>query len=82
VIVKPPLYGPKTHPLTKHAKDKLWEINHSPIPASDVNPGVLNRFMREDLVKFVRGPSPFKSHKGKMIDFLEITGAGRAALAE
>ena len=77
----PPLNGEKTHPLTDHAIGVLREISRDPIPSNEVNPGVLNRLFRESLVKFVMLASPYKTHKGKLIRFLQITDAGRLALS-
>ncbi len=75
-----PLNGEKTHPLTDRAKEKLREIQLSPLPEQEINPGVRNRFFRESLVEYVMLPSPYKKHKGANIRFLQITDAGRSAL--
>ncbi len=66
-----PLNGTKTHPLSKHALDVLAILarTESGIPAYRVNPGVRNRFYREDLAR-VEGANRR----------LIITDAGRAAL--
>lgn len=75
-----PLNGTKTHPLSAHAMAKLRNIARTPEPVSYINPGVVNRLMRENLVERVSLPSPFNKHKGALIDHLQITQAGRAAL--
>lgn len=75
-----PLNGTKTHPLSAHAITELRNIARSPEPTVGVNPGVINRLMRENLVEIVRLPSPFKTHKAKAIDHLQITDAGRERL--
>lgn len=77
-----PLNGVKTHALSAHALAELRNIAQSPEPSLGVNPGVINRLMREELVEVVRLPSPFKTHKGRPIDHLQITDAGRARLKE
>lgn len=76
-----PLNGEKTHPLTAHAIGKLRELLDGPQPACGINPGVINRFMREDLAEIVQLPSPFKTHSGGKIAHVQITEAGRAVLA-
>lgn len=73
----PPLNGTKTHPLTHHALSELRLIVAHPVPSQDVNPGVVNRLLREALVECVQLPSPFKSHKGRLIEHLKATEAGR-----
>lgn len=77
---KVPLNGTKTHPLSESALGALRSLAHGPIPRQEVNPGVANRLEREDLVDEVDLPSPYKTHKGKKIRFLQINDAGRARL--
>ena len=74
-----PLNGTKTHPLSEHAKLELQDIARKPIPRQSVNPGVANRLLRESLVESYEAKSPFPTHKGKLIEHLRITEAGRAA---
>lgn len=76
-----PLNGTKTHPLSAHALQRLKEMARQPIPVQDVNPGVVNRLQREELVTIVSLPSEFKTHKGKNIPYLQITEAGRAKIS-
>jgi len=76
-----PLHGTKTHPLSEIARGELADIALAPVPCQGVNPGVANRLLREDLVELVDLPSPFPTHKGKKIQHLKITDAGRRALA-
>lgn len=79
--IPPPLNGQKTHPLTPHALEVLRRlVQFGPQPAQEINAGVVNRFARESLVDRVQLPSPYKTHKGRKIDFLQINAAGRAAL--
>lgn len=75
-----PLNGKKTHPLSDHAKGVLRELMNGPIVMREINPGVMNRFKREDLVEVVQLPSPYKSHKGADTDWVRITEAGKAAI--
>ena len=46
----PPLHGTKTHPLSDHARGILAQLAKGPIPAYQINPGVINRLLREDLI--------------------------------
>jgi hypothetical protein len=75
-----PLNGTKTHPLSRHALDELRNLANEPLPRSAVNPGVVDRLTRENLVRIVQKPSPFKVHRGGDCDYLEITDAGRERL--
>lgn len=73
--------GPTTErqedpPLSDHAKGVLRRLLGGPVVINDINPGVMNRFRREDLVEIVRLPSPYKSHT----DWVQITEAGKAAI--
>ena len=69
---RPPLNGEKTHPLTAHAIGVLRSLAKAPVRSYLINPGVFNRLAREDLAEI-------RSVHG--IRFVEITAAGRAALA-
>lgn len=75
-----PLNGTKTHPLSEHAREELRNLAKNPIPTVGINPGVVNRLLRENLAEVVQLPSPFKAHKGGNCAHLQITEAGRAAL--
>jgi hypothetical protein len=77
-----PLHGEKTHPLSAHALAELREMLRAPEPRCGVNPGVADRLLREALVESVDLPSPFPTHKGRRIEHLRITDAGRAAIAK
>jgi len=77
-----PLNGTKTHPLSEHAKDRLREIEQAPVPTLALNPGVVDRLLRESLVEIVQLPSPYKKHKGGTCAHLRITDAGRQALKQ
>lgn len=77
-----PLNGEKTHPLSAHAHEELENISWHPLPTLAVNPGVINRLIREGLVVIVDLPSPFRAHRGGTCAHLEITEAGRNKLKE
>ena len=74
-----PLNGTKTHPLSTFALGVLRDLIGTPKPRQEVNPGVVDRLMRESLVEIVDLPSPYKAHKGGACAHLQITDAGRLA---
>lgn len=74
-----PLNGTRTHPLSEAALDALRSLDSDgPAPTQQFNPGVVDRLLREELVRIVDRPSPYKTHKGRPIAHLEIAEAGRA----
>jgi hypothetical protein len=81
LIKRTPLNGTKTHPLSAHALGVLGWLLQGPMPRMRINPGVVDRFEREELAREVWLPSPFASHKGATCAHIEITEAGRQALA-
>ncbi len=70
-----------SRPLSAHALGKLQRIAEKPQPTQEVNPGVIDKLLRESLVELVLLPSPFKSHQGRAIEHLRATEAGRARAA-
>jgi hypothetical protein len=76
-----PLNGTKTHPLTDHARKVLRDLSSGPLPRQALNPGVINRLLREDLIECRMGPSPYKTKPGER-EYAHITDAGRAALEQ
>lgn len=79
--LRPPLNGVKTHPLTDFAWGILTSVSWAPRPYSEINAGVIDRLTHENLVEIVDLPSPFKTHKGKLIRFIRITEDGRRRLS-
>lgn len=77
-----PLNGSKNHPLSKHAFRALRLILSSPVPTQEINPGVVRRLIDGRLADIVNLPSPYKTHKGKLIAHLDITEAGKSELAK
>jgi hypothetical protein len=85
-----PLNGTKTHPLTKHALGELERIAAAPVPRQEVNPGVVDRLLREDLVEAYFAPSPYQTRKGlvpahnrgRQGEDREMTSTGKAAASE
>ncbi|MBV7542231.1 hypothetical protein [Acidovorax sp. sic0104] len=76
-----PLNGNATRPLSEHARERLRDISHKPVPSVELNPGVANRLLREALVETVELPSPFATHKGRLVSHLKITEAGQRVLS-
>lgn len=71
-----PQNGTKTHALTAHALAGLRDIVSCPVPRQAVNAGVANRLLRGGLVASVQMKSPYKTHKGALIEHLTATPAG------
>lgn len=69
--MKLPLNGTRTHPLSEHAKGVLRELAEGSIRSHLINPGVRDRFERENL-------AVENELNGKR--FYSITAAGRARL--
>ncbi len=67
-------------PLSEHALDVLRDIAYSPVPAQTINPGVIARLQRDELIEFADLPSPFPTHQGRSIQFARITAKGRGLL--
>lgn len=67
-------------PLSAHARAELRDIATAPVPACSVNPGVIRRLSVQGLVELVDLPSPFPTHKGRNIQHLQVTAAGRKTL--
>ena len=68
-----PLHGDKTHPLSAFALRTLASIALKPIPRQEINPGVVNRLLREELVEQVLLVSPYEKRKYVLIDHLRIS---------
>lgn len=78
-----PLNGSKIHPLSDFAIGVLKMIKRKPMPAQEVNAGVVHRLTDENLVELKPGPSPYKKHsKFIKVQFLHITDAGEQRLKE
>jgi hypothetical protein len=66
--------------LTKHSLQELKNLDYRPIPTCSINPGVVNKLIKEGFAKNVYLKSPFPSHKGGDCSHLEITEKGREFL--
>lgn len=77
-----PLNGEKTHPLTPTSLGALRDLVTTPKPRQEFNPGVANRLLREALVESVDLPSPYATHKGRVIEHLKASAAGVARAAQ
>jgi hypothetical protein len=58
-------------------------LERAPRPSIEINPGVRDRLLREDLAEVVELPNPYPSCAKKRPNYphLKITEAGRQALA-
>jgi hypothetical protein len=74
-----PLNGEKTHPLTAHAVEALRSLERTSRPRQDINPGVVNRLLREQLIELVDRPDPSLNRRRV---HARITDAGRARLRQ
>lgn len=72
-----PLHGTKTHPLTGHGLAELKRLAKGPVPRQEINPGCANRLLRGKLATVAMLPSPYKTHKGRKLDHLQITTNGQ-----
>lgn len=61
-----PLNGIKTHPLSPKAKMAMDSLKRAPIPTGELNPGVVDRLLREGCCEIAMLPSPYKSVKGNV----------------
>lgn len=62
---------PKPSPLSKFALAVLEELKEKPKPTREVNPGVVGRLLRDDLVEIVQLPSPYKTRIG-LVQHLQL----------
>lgn len=81
-LASEPLNGEKTHPLSDHALSELRRVVQRPVPRSQINPGVIGRLLRDDLVVIELLTSPFPSHRGRKVAHVLATRAGAARLEE
>lgn len=76
-----PLDGSKLKPLKQPSIDALRSIAAKPAPRQEFNPGVCNLLQKWQYVCSIQRPSPYAIHKGREIEFFEVTQAGRDFLA-
>lgn len=76
-----PLNGSKTRPLSQHAFDVLASLTAGPQPTQTINPGVIDRLLREDLIEIAQLPSPYVSHNGRPISHAKATAGGHMIVA-
>lgn len=77
-----PLNGSRTHPLKEPSIQVLRALRTFPIPYGEINAGVIDRLIREDLVEVTEVPNPYPSKKAKMVRAIKITIAGLLRLEE
>lgn len=68
---------PKRKPLSEHARTELRWLAQSPVARNSINPGVVWRLLEDGLAESAMLPSPYPTHKGRDIEHLRITDAGR-----
>ena len=66
-------------PLSDHAFEAL---GHLPIPAMEINPGVRWELLRQGYATIIMRESPYKTHKGAKIGWMDITEKGRRLLKD
>lgn len=66
--------------LSASCETALRSLVRQPTPRQEFNPGVAGRLLRDGQVASVQLPSPYATHKGRSIEFFQITQAGRDAL--
>lgn len=74
--MRAPLNGTRTHPLTDHAVEVMGTLKTRAVPAQEINPGVLNRLLREQLIDLIDKPSPYKTHRGQPISHARLSDMG------
>lgn len=70
------LNGGETRPLTEASRLALADIANAARVRQSVNPGVADRLLRGGLVESKQLLSPFKTHRGGLVEHLVITTAG------
>lgn len=70
-------------PITAYAAQALSRLAYAPVPSKALNAGLVRALLRgpAPLAKVVSLPSPYPAARGEKTAHLEITEAGRAALA-
>lgn len=67
-------------PLSEHALEELRCMRDMPTARGVINPGVSHKLIDEGFAEVVMLPSPFPTHKGKLIEHLKITEKGMAKI--
>lgn len=70
-----PLNGIRTHPLKTASLAILRELRSAPLPRQAINPGVVNRLLREGLVEEVPIKNPYRT-KADTVRGIDLTPAG------
>jgi hypothetical protein len=68
-----------TKPISDHAEKMLRLL---PMAAQEINPGVRGVLLMHGYAEIVRLPSPYKKHKGQLIDHYDVSEKGRRFLKD
>lgn len=69
-------------PISAKAADDLADMARRPIAAQEINAGVSHKLLRQGYIEIEHHPSPYKTHKGKMIPHYVATEKGRRYLKD
>ena len=69
-------------PISDHCEGVLRSCARRPVPSQEMNPGARGRLLMAGYVEITRHPSPYKTHKGALIDHYEATAKGRKYLED
>lgn len=67
-----PNNGTKTHPMSPQALRAQAALKDGPAPKATLNPGIVDRLIREGTAELVWLPSPYKTHKGRSIMHIRL----------
>jgi len=60
----------------------LRRCARAPVVSNEINPGARGRLLQAGYVEIIRHPSPYKTHKGALIDHYAATEKGRQYLKD
>lgn len=69
-------------PISDKAHDDLADMARNPVPAQEINAGVSHKLLRQGYAEIEHHPSPYKTHKGRMIAHYVATEKGRRYLKD
>lgn len=66
-------------PVSQHLENVMRNL---PLPSQEINPGARGRLLQTGYATIIQAPSPYKKHKGGLIDFYALTDKGRQRLKD